>query len=100
MPKVGQVEDFPEGKVKIVRVDGERVAICNVEGTLYAVEDRCTHDDAPLGEGDLEGCEIECPRHGARFDVRDGSVTLAPAVYPIETYDIEVRGDEVFVSID
>lgn len=100
MHKVGHVKDFPEGKVTIVRVDGERVAICNVEGTLYAVEDRCTHDDAPLGEGDLEGCEIECPRHGARFDVRDGTVTLPPAVFPIETYRLEVQDGVVMVDID
>lgn len=100
MNKVGTIDDFPEGKVKIVRIDGERVAICNVEGTLYAVEDRCTHDDAPLGEGELEGCEIECPRHGARFDVRTGKVTLPPAVYPIETYPLEIRDGDVMVDID
>ncbi|MCA9794238.1 MAG: Rieske (2Fe-2S) protein [Vulcanimicrobiota bacterium] len=98
--RVGRLEDFPLGKVRVVRIEGERVAICNVDGTLYAVEDRCTHDDGPLGEGELEGCEIECPRHGARFDVRDGSVTQMPAVYPIETFELEVVDGQVYVSLD
>ncbi len=98
--KIGKLEDFPEGTVRVVKIDGERVAICNVEGSLYAVEDRCTHDDAPLGEQELDGCEIECPRHGARFDVRDGSVTQMPAVYPIETFELKIENGEVFVTID
>ncbi|MBI3928611.1 MAG: non-heme iron oxygenase ferredoxin subunit [Armatimonadetes bacterium] len=91
--EIGRIEDFPEGEVRVVRVDGDRVGVCKAEGRLYAFEDRCTHDDGPLGQGRLIGCEVECPRHGARFDVRDGSVRRAPAVYPIEVYPVTVHDD-------
>lgn len=100
MKPVGRVEDFPAGQVKVVRVDGERIAVANVDGELYAIEDRCTHDDGPLGEGRLLGCEVECPRHGARFDVRDGSVTKMPAVYPVETFAVEVRDGAVYIRLE
>ena len=96
---VGQLEQFPEGQVKIHRIQGQRVAVVQFEGQFYAFEDRCTHDDGPLGEGRLHGCEIECPRHGARFDVRDGRVTRSPALYPLEIYDVEVRDGEVYVTL-
>lgn len=97
--KVGTPEDFPEGEVRVVRVQGERVAICKLEGALYAFEDRCTHDDAPLGEGALLGCEVVCPRHGARFNVKTGFVTRPPAVYPIETYAVEVKEGQVEITL-
>ena len=96
---VGRDEDFPEGEVRVVRVQGERVAICRLEGALYAFEDRCTHDDAPLGEGPLKGCEVVCPRHGARFDVRDGRVTRPPAIFPIECYEVELKEGQVEVTL-
>lgn len=98
--KVGRLDDFPEGRATLVTVDDEDILICNVGGHLYAIQDRCTHDDSPLGECELEGCEIECPRHGARFDVRDGSVTLAPAVFPVETYQVKVANGFVWVEIE
>lgn len=100
MKPVGRVDDFPPGQVKVIRVNGERIAVANVDGELYAIEDRCTHDDGPLGEGRLLGCEVECPRHGARFDVRDGSVTKMPAVYPVETFSVDVRGGEVYIELE
>jgi 3-phenylpropionate/trans-cinnamate dioxygenase ferredoxin subunit len=92
---VGRVEDFSPGQVKIVRVLGQRLGVVNCEGTLYCFEDRCTHDDGPLGDGPLRGCEIECPRHGARFDVRDGRVTKAPAMIPLEVFDVELVDGQV-----
>lgn len=64
------------------------------------MEDRCSHDDEELGSGELEGCELICPRHGARFDVRDGTVTAPPAIYPIETFEVSVRHGKVYVSLD
>jgi len=97
--KVGTTDDFPEGEVRVVRVQGERVAICKLEGTLYAFEDRCTHDDGPLGEGRLVGCQVECPRHGARFDIKTGFVTRPPAVYPIETYEVAEKEGQVEITL-
>ena len=101
MPKVGRKEDFPEGKARAVEVNGLSIVICHVEGgEFYAVEDRCSHDDEELGGAELEGCEIVCPRHAARFDVRDGTVSAPPAIYPIDTYEVTVRHGEVFVEIE
>lgn len=98
--KVGRIEDFPAGQVRVVDADGERVAVANVDGQLYAFEDRCSHDDAPLGEGELEGCQVECPRHGARFDVRTGAALCMPAVVPIATYPVQVTDGAVAVELD
>jgi 3-phenylpropionate/trans-cinnamate dioxygenase ferredoxin subunit len=101
MRKVGRKEDFPEGKATAIEVDGHAIVVCHVEGgKFYAVEDRCSHDDEELSSGDLEGCDIVCPRHGARFDVRDGTVTAPPAIYPIDTYEVKVRHGEVYVQLD
>lgn len=79
---------------------GLPVVICRVGDEFYALEDRCSHDDEELGSGELEGCELICPRHQARFDIRDGTVTAPPAIYPIETYEVTVRAGKVYVSID
>ncbi len=97
---VARAADLPPGKVKIVDVGGERVAVANVAGSLYAIEDRCSHDDGPLGEGTLRGDEIECPRHGARFDVKTGRPLCLPAVVAVKTYAVKVDGDEVKVSLE
>ena len=96
---VGAAQDFEAQKVKVVRVAGERVGVVLHEGKFYAWEDRCTHDDAPIGEGLLDGCQIECPRHGARFDVRTGRVTCPPAFIPLEIYAAEVDQGQVFVTL-
>lgn len=89
----------PPGKVSVYEVDGARIALCNVDGTLYAIDDVCTHDGGALDQGELDGVEIECPRHGARFDVRTGSVTALPAFLPIETYPVRVQGQDVQVDL-
>ena len=71
--KVASVTDIPPGTKQIVEVDGIEVVVVNLDGQFYAVEDVCTHDGGPLGEGKLDGCQLICPRHGARFDVRTGA---------------------------
>ena len=97
--KVGKVEDIPPGSARVYEVEGRAVAVCNVGGDLYAVDDICTHDEGSLEQGDLDGFEIECPRHGARFDVRSGEVTALPAVVPIDTFKVRVEGDDVEVEV-
>ncbi|TBR19059.1 non-heme iron oxygenase ferredoxin subunit [bacterium] len=84
--------------MKLVEQGGVRVAVCNVEGTYYAVEDVCTHDDGPLGEGSLRGAELECPRHGARFDVKSGAALRMPAVVPVRTFPVKVVGVDLVVE--
>ena len=82
---VVRVEDFPPGTRRVVDVDGVRVVVFNLEGDYYALEDVCTHDGGELAGGTLEGGEIVCPRHGARFNVRSGGVTAPPAYEPVPT---------------
>lgn len=97
--KVAQVSDIPSGQVRVFDASGRRLAVCNVGGQYYAIADLCTHDDGPLGEGELIGDQIECPRHGARFDVKTGKVLCLPAVVPVPTYPVEVRGEDIYVGI-
>ncbi len=97
---VADADAIAEGSSKVFTIDDIRVAVCRVEGEYYAFEDVCTHDDAPLGEGRLLGFEIECPRHGARFDVRDGHVTRMPAVAPLPTFPVKVEGGRILVDLE
>jgi 3-phenylpropionate/trans-cinnamate dioxygenase ferredoxin subunit len=95
-----RTDQLEEGRAQVFAVGGIRIAVCKVGQTLYAVEDVCSHDDGPLGEGRLDGHAIECPRHGARFDVRDGSVLRMPAAFPIRTFPVHENDGEVFVEIE
>ena len=98
--KAAVIGDIPPGRVKTVEIGDEDVALCNVDGQIYAIADVCTHDDGPLGEGYLLGEEIECPRHGARFNVKSGEVKSLPAIIPIPTFDVKVEGDDILVDVD
>ena len=91
--------EIAEGRVKVYQAAGKRIAVCNVGGSFYAVADLCTHDGGPLGEGELVDHQIECPRHGARFDIETGKATCLPAVLPITTYEIEERNNELWISV-
>ncbi len=95
--KTGQV--LP-GSVRVVSVGEQRIALCNVDGAFYAIDDVCTHDGGALDQGELDGVEIECPRHGARFDVRTGRVTRLPAFRPVATYPVRVQGEDLQVGIE
>ena len=95
---VAKVGEIPEGGVKVVRLEDQSVAVFHVGGAYYALEDVCTHDGGPLAEGTLDGDVIECPRHGARFDVRTGAVLCLPATTPVPTYEVRVEGDEIQVG--
>lgn len=97
--KLGPVSEVPHGSARVFTVAGKRIAVCNVEGKIYAIDDRCTHDNGPLGEGELIGCEIECPRHGARFDVRTGKALCLPGVGAVETFSVDVRDEQIFVGV-
>lgn len=98
--KVGKKDEVAPGTAKSFSVDGRSVAVCNVDGTYYAIDDVCTHDGGPLDQGLLDGTQIECPRHGARFDVRTGAVKALPAVRPVRTYPVRLEGEEVSVDVE
>jgi 3-phenylpropionate/trans-cinnamate dioxygenase ferredoxin subunit len=90
---VGPVEDLPPGEVKIVRDGTLAIGVYNIDGEYYAIEDRCSHDDGPLCEGDFEPEEavVICPRHGSRFDIRSGRPLTLPAYIPVDTFEVKVE---------
>lgn len=96
--KVAEVSEVPSGHTKEVTVADARILLCNVNGAFHAIGDVCTHDDGPLGQGTLDGFEVECPRHGARFDVRTGKTLCLPAILPVPTYPVTVEGNNVLVD--
>ena len=98
--KAAKLSDVPPGRVTVVEIGDEDVALCNVDGEVYAIANVCTHDDGPLGTGYLLGDEIECPRHGARFNVRTGAVRTLPAIIPIPTFEVKIEGDDILVDVD
>jgi len=98
--RVARVDAFPPGSRRVVELDGERVALFNLDGVFHAVEDLCTHDSGELASGELDGCEIVCPRHGARFDITTGAVTAPPAYEPIAHLPTRVSEGWVEVSDD
>ena len=98
--KVAVRAELPPGGKKLVDFDGRAIAVFNVDGEYYAIDDICTHDGGPLAEGALEGHEIRCPRHGARFDVRTGKALCLPAFEPVDTHAVEVRGEDIYVAVE
>ncbi len=97
---VAKVSDVPVGHAIVVDVDDLEIALAHVEGEgFFAIDDMCTHDGGPLGEGELDGAAIECPRHGALFDVRSGEALTMPAIVPVRAYRVEVVGDEIQIAI-
>jgi 3-phenylpropionate/trans-cinnamate dioxygenase ferredoxin subunit len=98
--KVADRSEVPAGGKKLIEIDGRAIALFNVEGVFYAIDDVCTHDGGPLAEGRLDGCQIECPRHGARFDVRTGKPLCMPAIEPVATHQVLCHGDDVLVVLE
>jgi 3-phenylpropionate/trans-cinnamate dioxygenase ferredoxin subunit len=97
--KVATLDEVPVGQSKLVEVDYVRVALFNLDGEIYAIEDVCTHDGGPLVEGTImNGCEVMCPRHGARFDIRTGKALSFPAFEPTNSYTVRVEGNNVFIE--
>jgi 3-phenylpropionate/trans-cinnamate dioxygenase ferredoxin subunit len=96
--RAASLADVAPGTTHRVAIDGAEVLLCNVGGSIYAIEDVCTHDGGPLDQGELDGACVVCPRHGATFDVRTGAPTM-PAVMPVATFPVEIRGDDVYVDL-
>lgn len=98
--KIAETTELAPGDRKVVEVDGRDVALFRIGDEYYAIDDVCTHDDGPLADGELDGTCIECPRHGAKFDVRTGAVVCLPAIEPVPAHPVEVRDDGVYVRLD
>jgi 3-phenylpropionate/trans-cinnamate dioxygenase ferredoxin subunit len=99
---VCRAEELPEGEMRLVEANGELIGVFNCGGELLAIEDRCSHDDGPLAEGefDAESCTVECPRHGSLFDLSTGKPKTLPAYVPVRTFEVRVEGDEVKLEVD
>jgi 3-phenylpropionate/trans-cinnamate dioxygenase ferredoxin component len=92
--EVCPLAELGEGEMRLVEVEGQKVGVFNCgNGELFAIEDRCSHDDGPLAEGEFDAatCTVECPRHGSLFDLRSGRPKTLPAYRPVETYDVLVE---------
>ena len=96
---VAKTTDIPDPGKQLVEVDERLVVLFHVGGKFYCLDDVCTHDDGPLSEGAMEDCTISCPRHGAKFDIRDGRALTMPAVRATASHEVKIQGDQVFVKL-
>ncbi len=97
--EAARVEEIPPGKAKVVQLQGKKIAIFNVDGQFYAIDDTCTHEDASLAEGELDGTVVECPKHGARFDLKTGKNLSLPAVFPVNAYQIKIENNTIYLGL-
>ena len=99
---VCRLSDLPAGEMRMVEADGRRIGVFHcADGELYAIEDRCSHDDGPLAEGEFDAaaCTVECPRHGSLFDLTTGRPRTLPAYRPVGTFEVRIDDDEVKLEL-
>ena len=94
-------EELSEGEMRLLEIDGRKVGVFNCGGELLAIEDRCSHDDGALAEGEFDpvACTVECPRHGSLFDLRSGRPKTLPAYAPVETFDVRIEDGKVKLEV-
>jgi 3-phenylpropionate/trans-cinnamate dioxygenase ferredoxin subunit len=94
--------ELPPGAMRLVEHDGLEIGVFNCAGTVYAIEDRCSHDDGPLVEGilDQEACTIECPRHGALFNLKTGEPLTLPAYQPVDTFPVIIDNEMIKLEVE
>jgi 3-phenylpropionate/trans-cinnamate dioxygenase ferredoxin subunit len=95
------LSELPPGSMRLVEHEGTKIGVFNCEGTLYAIEDRCSHDDGPLAEGEFDAatCTVECPRHGSLFDLTSGRPKTLPAYAPVRTFATAVADDTIVLEV-
>ena len=98
--RVARLSDIPDPGRQVVEVEERLIVLFHVGGELFALDDVCTHDDGPLGEGELVDHTIACPRHGAKFDIRDGRALTMPATRPTVAHQVKIVGDEIFLKLN
>lgn len=97
--KVAQVTDIADPGYELIETDDCVFVLFHVNGKFYALDDVCTHDDGPLSEGELEDHAIACPRHGAKFDIRNGAALSMPATKATKSFEVKVENNEVYVKL-
>ncbi len=98
--KVASAEEIPPGKMKRVDVEGHRLLVANIDGSFCVTDDTCTHEDASLSTGALQGDCVKCPLHGSRFNLRTGEALDEPAEAPLKTYPVRLEGGAVLVELE
>jgi 3-phenylpropionate/trans-cinnamate dioxygenase ferredoxin subunit len=100
--EICSADELPAGASRIVEADGRKIGVFNAGGDLYAIEDRCSHDDGPLAEGsfDPEARTVECPRHGSLFDVTSGRPKTLPAYLPVDTFPVRIEDGVIKLEVD
>ena len=96
---VAEVGELGDGERLIVDIDDKPIAVFNIAGLYYAIADVCSHDDGPVAEGEVDEYEIACPRHGAKFDIRNGHVLTLPAIVDIPAYPVRIEGNEIQIGL-
>jgi nitrite reductase/ring-hydroxylating ferredoxin subunit len=97
--KVANTNEVAPGRPRLVNIKGKEIALFNIEGTFFALDNACSHEEGPLAEGEIEGHEVTCPWHGARFDVRTGEVLSPPAYEDLQRYNVRVIGNEIEIEV-
>ncbi len=97
---VADVHDLSPGNFKVVPAEDTDIAVFNIDGDFYAIEDVCTHDGGQLTGGGREGCQLICPRHGARFDIKTGEALSAPAYEPTAVFPVKIEDGKVYTRDD
>jgi len=96
---VASVAELEDGQRKLLDIDGEIIVVFNIAGGYFAIADVCSHDDGPVAEGEVDGTQIECPRHGARFDLQTGKALTLPAVVDIPSYPVRVLDGQIQIGL-
>ena len=97
--KVAARSEIPDGAGRSFEVEGRRIAIFNLAGTFYAIDEECTHSGGPLSEGTIDGDEIECPWHQGRFNIKTGAVVDLPPMDNVASYNVRLSGEDVEVEV-
>lgn len=97
--KIGKITDIKEGGAKVINVSGKTLALFNINGGFFAVDNACLHKGGPLGEGELDGSVVTCPLHGWKYDVTSGFCVFPATHLKVNSYKVSVKGEEIFVEI-
>jgi len=97
--QVASENDLPNGERLYLEIDDLRIVVFNIAGQYFAIGDICSHDDGPLGDGELEDSDVVCPRHGARFDIRTGEAKTLPAVVDIPAYPVKIVDGQIVIGL-
>ena len=97
--RVGAAGDCPAGELKGVMAEGVPICLANVDGDLYALEDKCSHEDFPISDGELDGTDVVCIYHGARFECTSGRNKALPAIRPVRSFPVEIRDGDVYIDM-